>query len=67
MFFDDIVVKNNLPVMVALELNPTTRNGKPYLDIVKNASVYTSSNTQNLINSSNVKYIDKKETESPIG
>ncbi len=51
------------PVMVALEINPTTRSGNStYVDIIKIASAYTRSNTQNIINSSKIRYVDKNKS-----
>ena len=42
--------------------NPSTRVGNStYVDVIKVASAYTRTNTQNLINSSNIRYIDKNE------
>ena len=60
--FGEVIAKNGKPVMLAIELNPTTRSGKTtYLDIVKVASAYTRRNTQNLIDSSVIKYVDKNK------
>lgn len=57
------VYANGKPVIMALELNPTTRAGTAsYIDIVKVASAYTRSNTQNLINSSNIRFVNKNES-----
>ena len=50
------------PVMMVLEINPTTRSGNStYANIVKVASAYTRSNTQNLINTSNIRFICKNK------
>ncbi len=58
--FGEVTAKNGKPVMVAIELNPKTRSGKTtYLDIIKIASAYTRTNTQNLIDTSKIIYVDK--------
>ena len=51
---------NNKPVSVILELSPTTRKGIKLEDIVI-ASAYTRSNTQNLINTSKILYVDSNK------
>ena len=52
------VYANGKPVMMALELNPSTRSGKStYVDVIKVASAYARNNTQNLINSSNIRFV----------
>lgn len=58
--FGEVYGTNGKPVMVALELNPTSRKGIS-LDDVTVVSAYTRSNTQNLINSSEVLYIDSNK------
>ena len=51
------------PVMMALEINPTTRSGNStYVNVIKVASAYARKNIQNLINSSNIRFLDKKES-----
>ena len=51
------------PVMMALEINPTTRSrDSTYVDVIKVASAYTRANTQNLINSSNIRYVNKNKS-----
>ena len=48
--------------MMALEINPTTGSGNTtYVDVIKVASAYTRSNTQNLINSSNIRYVNENK------
>ena len=57
------VYSNGKPVMVVLEINPTTRSGKStYADVIKVASAYTRSNTQNLINNSNIRFVSKNKS-----
>ena len=56
------VYANDKPVMMALELNPTSRSGKSnYIDIIKIASAYTRTNTQRLISTSNIRYIGENK------
>ena len=56
------VYANNKPVMMALEINPSTRSGNStYVDVIKVASAYTRSNTQNLINSSNIRFVNENK------
>ena len=51
------------PVTMVLEINPTTRSGNStYVDVIKVASAYTRSNTQNLIDSSNVRLVNENES-----
>ena len=60
----DVYDKHGDIVTVILELNPTRRNIKgdsAYLDIIKIASAQGRSNTQGLINGSNIRYIDKNK------
>lgn len=71
--FDSNTVKDRLvllgevyaggkPVMMALEINPSTRSGKStYIDVIKVASAYTRSNTQSLINHSNLRYVNENK------
>ena len=71
--FDSNTVKDRLvllgevyaggkPVMMALEINPSTRSGKStYIDVIKVASAYTRSNTQSLINHSNLRYANENK------
>ena len=57
------VYANGKPVMMALEINPSTRSGNSsYIDVIKVASAYTRSNTQNLIDKSNLRYICKNKS-----
>ena len=57
------VYANNKPVMMALEINPATRSGNStYVDVIKVTSAYTRSNTQNLINSSNIRFINENKS-----
>ena len=57
------VYANGKPVMMALEINPSTRSGNTtYVDVIKIASAYVRTNTQNLINNSNIRYIDKNKS-----
>ena len=57
------VYANNKPVMMALEINPTTRSGNStYVDVIKVTSAYTRSNTQNLINSSNIRFVNENKS-----
>lgn len=43
------------PVMMVLEINPSTRGGNStYMDVIKVASAYARNNTQNMINASNI-------------
>ena len=59
--FGEVYVKNK-PVMMSLEINPTTRSGKStYLDVIKVSSAYTRNNTQNILNTSNIRYIDENK------
>ena len=56
------VYANGKPVMMALEINPTTRTGNStYVNVIKVASAYTRTNTQNLINSSNIRFINENK------
>ena len=58
--FGEVYDNKGTPVMVALELKPTTRSGKStYVDIIKIASAYGRTNTQNLINKSTIRYKDE--------
>ena len=51
------------PVMMALEINPTTRSGaSTYVDVIKIASAYTRNNTQNMINTSKIRYIAENKS-----
>lgn len=51
------------PVIVVLEINPTTRRGNSsYVDVIKVASAYARKDTQNLLNSSNVRYINENKS-----
>ncbi len=52
---------NNKPVLAVLELEPTNRKGEIILDEIKIASAYGKDNVQNLINNSNILYIDKNK------
>ena len=57
------VYANGKPVMMALEINPTTRSGNStYVDVIKIAGAYTRSNTQNMINTSNIRYVDENKS-----
>lgn len=54
---------NGVPVQIAMELNPKARSGKTsYVDIIKVASAYSKSNTQNFINNSKILYTDKNKS-----
>ena len=56
------VYANGKPVMMALEINPITRKGNStYVNVIKVASAYTRTNTQNLINSSNIRFINENK------
>lgn len=60
----DVYDKHGDIVTVILELQPTRRTIKgdsAYLDIIKIASAQGRSNTQGLINGSNIRYIDKNK------
>ena len=51
------------PVMMALELNPTTRSGNStYVNVIKVASAYTRSNIQNMISTSNIRFVNENES-----
>ena len=51
------------PVMMVLEINPTTRSGNStYVDVIKIASAYTRSNAQNMINTSKVRFVHQNES-----
>lgn len=52
---------NNKPVLAVLELEPTNLKGDIILDEIKIASAYGKDNVQNLINNSNILYIDKNK------
>lgn len=57
------VYANGKPVMMALEINPSTRHGtSTYVDIIKVASAYARKNTQNMINTSNIRFINENES-----
>ena len=57
------VYANGKPVMMALEINPSTRSGNStYVDVIKVASAYTRNNTQNMINTSNIRFICKNKS-----
>ena len=59
--FGEVYAKGK-PVMMAIEINPSTRRGtSTYVDVIKIASAYTRSNTQNLINNSNIRYIEQNK------
>ena len=52
------VYANGKVVSMILEINPSTRSGKTtYVNVIKVASAHTRSNIQNLINSSNIRYV----------
>lgn len=55
---------NNKPVMAILELNPTNAKGDILLDEIKLVSAYGKDNLQNLINKSEILYVEpnKKRT-----
>lgn len=55
---------NNKPVMAILELNPTNAKGNILLDEIKLVSAYGKDNLQNLINKSEILYVEpnKKRT-----
>lgn len=60
--FGEIYDLDNHPVMVALELNPVTRKGtSTYVDIIKIASAYGKSNLQNILNTSNIRYVNENK------
>lgn len=52
---------NNKPVLAVLELEPTNLKGDIILDEIKIASAYGKDNVQNLINNSNILYVDKNK------
>ncbi|MBQ9797855.1 MAG: hypothetical protein IJW50_09060 [Clostridia bacterium] len=55
----EVYASNNRPIIVALEINPTTRSGNSsYNNIIKIASAYPRKNLQNLIETSNIRYVD---------
>jgi hypothetical protein len=57
------VCAKNKPVMMALELTPTTRSEKTsYMDVIKIASAYARSNVQNMINTSTIRFVDQNES-----
>ena len=57
------VYANGKPVMMAIEINPTTRSGSAtYVDVIKVASAYTRRNTQALIDTSNIRYVNENKS-----
>ena len=57
------VYADGKPVMMALEINPSTKKGNStYVNVIKIASAYTRTNTQNLINSSNIRYVSENKS-----
>ena len=58
--YGDLIANNGRPVMAALELHP---DGE-VKNVIKVASAYTRSNTQNLIDSSTIKYIDPNKNRT---
>lgn len=61
--YGEVYDTNGVPVQIAMELNPRARSGKTsYVDIIKVASAYSKSNTQNFINNSKILYIDKNKS-----
>ncbi len=58
--FGEVTDANGKPVLVALELKPTTKTGKhSYADITKVVSAYGKDGLQNFIEKSEIKYVDK--------
>ena len=61
--YGEVYDTNGVPVQIAMELNPRARSGKTsYVDIIKVASAYSKSNTQNFINNSKILYTDKNKS-----
>ena len=61
--YGEVYDTNGVPVQIAMELNPKARSGKTsYVDIIKVASAYSKSNTQNFINNSKILYTDKNKS-----
>ncbi len=61
--YGEVYDTNGVPVQIAVELNPKARSGKTsYVDIIKVASAYSKSNTQNFINNSKILYTDKNKS-----
>ena len=58
--FGEAYDQNNKPILVALELNPTSRKGDA-VNVVKIASAYGRNKVQNLLDSSDILYVDKNE------
>ncbi len=58
--FGEVYAENNTPILAILELNPVTKNDIS-LDEIKIASAYAKDNAQRLIDTSNIKYIDKNK------
>lgn len=54
---------DNKPVMVAMALNPKSRKGK-VLDYSKITSAYVRTNIQNLIDTSDMLYIDENKNRT---
>lgn len=61
--FGEVRDANGVPVLAVLELHPTNKNGIE-IDELKIASAYGKDNTQNLINTSDILYIDKNKNRT---
>lgn len=61
--FGEVSDLNGKPVLVAMELNPTTKSGE-IMDFGVIASAYGKDNAQNLLNSSQILYVDQNENRT---
>ncbi len=64
--FGEVYDTAGTPVLAVLELEPIGRNGELQMDTIKLVSTYGKDNTQGLINSSDILYLDpnKKRTDT---